>query len=241
MMEYTGLIEINWSIIMIWITGIVLFLVLKKFFFEKVKNFMETRSNSIQDAFDSAEAVNRRADEKMLKNTKRIANVEAEGREIIRDAKIKADAQAREIIEDANKQATEIMNKAEKNIEREKQKAMEEMRKEVAALAMLAAERIVEREIQNIGQDEIVDEVINKARSTGWQNLQLILPTEVRFMKRQKTWEKEMRSQRMPTGCSKYFGTTRTFRILSTIRRYRREKRKERSRRYSTGMYARNF
>ena len=170
MMEYTGLIEINWSIIMIWITVIVLFLVLKKFFFEKVKNFMETRSNSIQDAFDSAEAVNRRADEKMQNYTKRIANVEAEGREIIRDAKIKADAQAREIIEDANKQATEIMNKAEKNIEREKQKAMEEMRKEVAALAMLAAERIVEREIQNIGQNEIVDEVINKARSTGWQN-----------------------------------------------------------------------
>ena len=170
MMEYTGLIEINWSIIMIWITVIVLFLVLKKFFFEKVKNFMETRSNSIQDAFDSAEAVNRRADEKMQNYTKRIANVEAEGREIIRDAKIKADAQAREIIEDANKQATEIMNKAEKNIEREKQKAMEEMRKEVAALAMLAAERIVEREIQNTGQDEIVDEVINKARSTGWQN-----------------------------------------------------------------------
>lgn len=170
MMEYTGLIEINWSIIMIWITVIVLFLVLRKFFFEKVKNFMETRSNSIQDAFDSAEAVNRRADEKMQNYTKRIANVEAEGREIIRDAKIKADAQAREIIEDANKQATEILNKAEKNIEREKQKAMEEMRKEVAALAMLAAERIVEREIQNIGQDEIVDEVINKARSTGWQN-----------------------------------------------------------------------
>lgn len=170
MMVYTGLIEINWSIIMIWITVMVLFLVLKKFFFEKVKNFMETRSNSIQDAFDSAEAVNRRADEKMQNYTKRIANVEAEGREIIRDAKIKADAQAREIIEDANKQATEILNKAEKNIEREKQKAMEEMRKEVAALAMLAAERIVEREIQNIGQDEIVDEVINKARSTGWQN-----------------------------------------------------------------------
>lgn len=170
MMEYTGLIEINWSLVMIWITVIVLFLVLKKFFFEKVRNFMETRSNSIQDAFDSAEAVNRRADEKMQNYTKRIANVEAEGREIIRDAKIKADAQAREIIEDANRQATEMLNKAERNIEREKQKAMEEMRREVAALALMAAERIVEREIQNVGQDEIVDEVINKARSTGWQN-----------------------------------------------------------------------
>lgn len=169
-MEYTGLIEINWSIVMIWITVIVLFLVLKKFFFEKIKNFTENRANSIQDAFDSAEAVNRRADEKMQNYNKRIANVEAEGREIIKEAKLKADAQAREIIEDANKQASEILSKAEKNIEREKAKAMEEVRQEIAALAILAAEKIVEREIQNVGQDEIIDEVINRARSTGWQN-----------------------------------------------------------------------
>ncbi|MFQ7472719.1 MAG: F0F1 ATP synthase subunit B [Anaerovoracaceae bacterium] len=169
-MEYTGLIEINWSIVMIWITVIVLFLVLKKFFFEKIRNFTENRSNSIQDAFDSAEAVNRRADEKMQNYNKRIANVEAEGRELIKEAKIKADAQAREIIEDANKQASEILSKAEKNIEREKAKAMEEVRQEIAALAILAAEKIVEKEIQNVGQDEIIDEVINRARSTGWQN-----------------------------------------------------------------------
>lgn len=169
-MEYTGLIEINWSIIMVWITVIVLFLVLKKFFFEKVKDFMEARSNSIQDAFDSAEAVNRRADEKMENYNRRIANVEAEGREIIKEAKIRADAQAREIIENANSQASEIMAKAERNIEREKAKAMEEMRQEIAALAILAAEKVVEKEISNVGQDAIVDEVINKARSAGWQN-----------------------------------------------------------------------
>lgn len=169
-MEYTGLIEINWSIIMIWLTVVILFLVLKKFFFEKVRDFMEARSNSIQDAFDSAEAVNRRADEKMQNYNKRIANVEAEGRDIIRDAKMKADAQAREIMEEANRQVSEMMAKAERNIEREKAKAMEEMRQEIAALAILAAEKIVEKEIESVGQEAIVDEVINKARSTGWQN-----------------------------------------------------------------------
>ena len=41
-----------------------------------MKDFMEARSNSIQDAFDSAEAVNRRADEKMENYNRRIANVE---------------------------------------------------------------------------------------------------------------------------------------------------------------------
>jgi F-type H+-transporting ATPase subunit b len=169
-MEYTGLIEVNWSLVMIWITVIVLFLVLKKFFFEKVKNFMEARSNSIQDAFDSAEAINRKADEKMENYNRRISNVEAEGREIIREAKVKADAQARDIIEDANKQASDMITKAERAIEREKEKAMEEMRQEIATMAILAAQKIVEREIATTGQEAIVDEIIKQARSTGWQN-----------------------------------------------------------------------
>ena len=47
---------------------------------------------------------------------------------------------------------------------------MEEMKHEIAALAILAAERIVEKEIQNIGQEAIVDDVIRQARSNGWQS-----------------------------------------------------------------------
>jgi len=34
----------------------------------------------------------------------------------------------------------------------------------------MAAEKIVEQEIQRIGQEAIVDEVIKQARSSGWQN-----------------------------------------------------------------------
>ena len=34
----------------------------------------------------------------------------------------------------------------------------------------MVAEKIVEHEIQKVGQEAIVDEVINQARSTGWQN-----------------------------------------------------------------------
>lgn len=144
--------------------------VLGKFLYKPFLNLMETRKQSIQDALDNAELTNRRADEKMQNYNKRIAKVEKEGRDIIREAKIKADAQARDIIEDANQKAAEIMEKAEQSIEREKEKAMEEMRQEIAALAILVAEKIVEHEIQKVGQEAIVDEVIRQARSTGWQN-----------------------------------------------------------------------
>ena len=167
---HEGIIELNWSFLMILINVAILYFILKRFFWEKVRTFMLDRQAAVQDAFDSAEAINRRADEKMQNYSRRIANVEEESREIIRNAKARAEAQAKDIVENAHKEASDIIAKAERTIEIEREKATAEMRQEIAALAIIAAEQIVEKEISSTGQEAIVDEVINKARSTGWQN-----------------------------------------------------------------------
>ena len=170
-MEMTqGLIEFNWSSLMILCNVFILYIILRKFFWEKIKKFMDDRAAAVQDAIDAAEAVNKRADEKMANYSKRIANVEEEGREIIKASKQQADAQAQIIIEEARQQASDIIAKAEKTIEQEKAQAMEEMRKEIASIAMLAAEQIVGREIDNVGQDAIIDQALEDARSAKWQN-----------------------------------------------------------------------
>ena len=106
----------------------------------------------------------------MANYSKRIANVEEEGREIIKASKQQADAQAQIIIEEARQQASDIIAKAERTIEQEKTQAMEEVRKEIASIAMLAAEQIVGREIDNVGQDALIDQAIEDARSAKWQN-----------------------------------------------------------------------
>ena len=170
-MEMTqGLIEFNWTSLMIVVNLFILYIILKKYFWEKIRKFMQDRENAVRDAFDSAEAMNKRADEKMRNYSARIANVEEEGREIIRQAKQQADAQAQDILAEARAQASDIIAKAEKNIELEKAKAMEEMRQEIGTLALMAAEKIVGREIDAVGQEAIIDDVINQARSGGWQN-----------------------------------------------------------------------
>ena len=151
------------------INFLILMGVLTRFLYKPFLNMLAARKQSIKDALDNAELTNRRADEKMEQYSKRISKVEEESREIIRTAKIKADAQARDIIEDARKEAGDIIAKAEKTIEKEKEKAMEEMKQEIAVLAVMAAEKIVEREIQRAGQEAIVEEVIRQARSTGWR------------------------------------------------------------------------
>ena len=152
------------------INFLILMGVLTRFLYKPFLNMLATRKQSIKDALDNAELINRRADEKMEQYSKRISKVEEESREIIRTAKIQADAQARDIIEDARKEAGDIIAKAEKTIEKEKEKTMEEMKQEIAVLAVMAAEKIVEREIQRAGQEAIVEEVIRQARSTGWRN-----------------------------------------------------------------------
>jgi F-type H+-transporting ATPase subunit b len=144
--------------------------VLTKFLYKPFLGVLEERKKKIQDAFDSAEIMNKRADEKMANYTARIANVEEEGREIIKEAKQRAEAQAAEIISDANEKASQIVSAAQRQIELDKQKAMDDMKQQVAALAMMAAEKIVERDIAQIGQEQIVDEIIEQAGSGQWQN-----------------------------------------------------------------------
>lgn len=144
--------------------------VLTKFLYKPFLNMLDKRKQTIQDALENAEMVNRRADEKMEAYSRRIANVEEEGREIIKEAKVRADVQAAEIIREANEKADKIIASAEKQIELEKQKAVEDMKQQIAALALLAAEKIVERDIEQFGQDKIIDEIIEQTGRGQWQN-----------------------------------------------------------------------
>ena len=134
-----GLIEFNWTLLMHLATVLVLFLVVKKFFFEKIHAFMENREQTVRDAFDNAELTNRKADEKMAAFQKRIAGVESEGREIIRQAKIKADDQALEILDKAKQEEEMILQKAKRDVEREKQLAETEMKEQIVNLLQLMA------------------------------------------------------------------------------------------------------
>ncbi|MDD5823367.1 MAG: F0F1 ATP synthase subunit B [Firmicutes bacterium] len=144
--------------------------VLGKFIYKPFLNMLENRKNLIREKFDRADAVNAQADAKMADYEQRIANAEEEGRAILKDAKERAEAMAEGIIAEARAEANDMIVKAQKAIELERASAVEELRGEIAGLALMAAEQIVGREIQNVGHDAIVDQVIKDARSAEWQN-----------------------------------------------------------------------
>lgn len=152
------------------INFLILVLVLGKFLYKPFLGILEKRKQTIEDAFTNAEATNRKADEKYEAYTKKLARAEAESREIIKNARLKADDQANMIVEEARAEAARIKLKAETEALRAKEKALRDVRDQIGQLAILAAEQILEKEIAAEGQEEILDKVLEKAGTSQWQN-----------------------------------------------------------------------
>ena len=89
---------------------------------------------------------------------------------IVADAKKRADLQAKRIVEEAEAKAGQLVSQAEAEIEREKLKALAEMKQYIADLAICAAEQILEKQIDAKGQNEIIDRIIEQEGKSQWQN-----------------------------------------------------------------------
>ncbi len=144
--------------------------VLGKFLYKPFLEALNKRTQAIKDAYDNADATNRKADEKYEAYTKKLARAENEARDIIKQAKLRADEQASLIVQEAKEEAAKIKEQTRIEVEKEKQQAVAEARSEIADLALLAASQIIEKEISVEGQDRIIDSVLQKAGDGKWQN-----------------------------------------------------------------------
>ena len=161
---YQNLLEFNWNLLFTAVTVLVLYLILKHFFFEKVHNIMMARKAMIEEKLMNADQESRKASALLEEYSKTLANAEEEKRQII------ADERADAIVSDAKKEAAEIIVDAHKKMEAEEEKAVSQLKKEIAQLAILTAEQIMEKELENSDQQEIVDKVLEEAASGKWQN-----------------------------------------------------------------------
>ncbi|MDR2157175.1 MAG: F0F1 ATP synthase subunit B [Clostridiales Family XIII bacterium] len=163
------LIGLNWTLLMVLVTFLVLYLVLKKFFFEKVRDFMLAREQKVKDSFDNADAANRIAEEKLAEYNARLARIESERHDILKQAKLQGDETAREIVAEAERQADRLIARAEREIERERLRALEGMREQISLLAVYAAEKIIEQRLDAAEQQTIIDGILRQAGSRQWQ------------------------------------------------------------------------
>ena len=163
--KHQDLLTINWNLIFSVITVLVLILILKHFFFEKVKKFMDERKAKVEEQFQKAEEAENQAREKLDEYNEILAGAEKEKRVIIADAMENAKLQANSVLDEARKEASDIREKSRLQIEREKIAARKEIHNEVGDLAVQLAEKILESELDEDAQASVIDEIISKSEA----------------------------------------------------------------------------
>ena len=166
----TPLIGFNWTLVMVLITFFILYLILKKFFFEKVHDFMEAREQRVKDQFDSAETAEKLAEEHLAEYKAQLEGIEIERRGMLKEARTLAEQRAEQIVREANDHARELIRQAESLIERERAAFAVSMREQVAMLAVYAAEKIIKKELDEEDQMLIIDEIIKQDGDEKWKN-----------------------------------------------------------------------
>lgn len=167
-MGHFELIQFTPTLAMNMITLLVLFLILRKFFFQKVRSFMLAREQKVTDSFANAEKVTQEAEKKLEVYGEKLDGIEQERTDILKESKLKADEQAKNIIDEATEKAHRIIMDAEKEIERERANAMDDMKEQIALLSVYAAEKIIEKQIDAKEQQQIIDGIIEEAGKTTW-------------------------------------------------------------------------
>jgi len=165
-----GLVEFSWSFVFQIVNTLILYLVLKKFLFVPVTNFIQGRQDEIKSSYDDAENLNEEAESLKTEYENKLDNVKEEGQEILIEAKKKADERGNEIIKESKEQAAKLKEKAEKDIELEKKKALNDMKDEISKIAMMAASKVLGNEVDKNKNKELVDDFIKEVGESKWQN-----------------------------------------------------------------------
>jgi F-type H+-transporting ATPase subunit b len=131
---------------------------------------MAAREAEIADSFESAEAKHKEAEGLKAEYQEKLAKSEEEGRSIVRQATQKAESKAADIKKSAEADIADLKAKAQKDIEREHVKAINVLKDDIASMAMLAASKVIEKDIDESAHKSLVDKFINEVGDTKWQN-----------------------------------------------------------------------
>lgn len=161
--EYLELISLNiWHIIATIANLLILTLILRKFLFKPVQKILAERRSQVDTMYSDAEEAKAQAESDKEKYTEKLRGAQDEADSIIKTATARADKLGDEIITDAKQKAADTVKKAEADIEREKKKAMNELKNEISEISVQIAENVVSREIKDEDHKELIDSFIDK-------------------------------------------------------------------------------
>jgi len=135
-------------------------LVLGKFAWKPLLGIIEEREKSVRSAVEEAQLANAEAQKLLEQHREMLREAGRERAELIEKAVGEADQVRTDLVAKARAESEQLVERAREQIEREKSAAIQDLRSQVADLAVEAASRIVTSSLTPENQRKLVDDFI---------------------------------------------------------------------------------
>jgi F-type H+-transporting ATPase subunit b len=136
--------------------------ILWKLAFPKIAEALDKRQKMIEDSIDSANAAKAEAASLLEEYRERLKEARAQADDIVTRARKAGEETERESLEAARTKREELLHQAQRDIEAETSKAIQDIRKEVANLTVLATEKVTRKSLTPDDQKRLVDEALGE-------------------------------------------------------------------------------
>jgi F-type H+-transporting ATPase subunit b len=150
--------------LMIWtllLFGISLW-VLWKYAFPRISEALDKRQHAIEESIDHAERIRHEADEILVEYRERLKEAREQADEIIARARKSGDAHEREAEAEAKAKREQLLEQTRRDIGTETRRAIQEIRREVADLTVLATEKVTRKTLTEEDQRRLVEDALSE-------------------------------------------------------------------------------
>jgi len=146
----------------------VLFIIASNLLFNPVREMMKKRTEKIKNDIDTAVKDKEEALALKEEYSEKLKNIDKEAEVILADARKRALDNEQRIVSEAREEANRILERARTEAELEKQKAADDVKREMVVLASLMAGKVVKASIDTTVQDSIVNDTLKEIGENTW-------------------------------------------------------------------------
>lgn len=147
-----------------------LFLIASYFLFNPVREMLAKRQAKIKDELESAAKDKEDAAGLKQQYEDKLKNIDKEAEEILADARKRAQENENRIVAEAKEEAARIIERAKVEAELEKQKAADDVKREMVVLASVMAGKVVKASIDTTVQESLINETLKEIGESTWQS-----------------------------------------------------------------------
>ena len=155
--------------LMIWtiVVFVISLFALRRWVFPQIGKVLDSRAQAIEGNIDAAEHTRQQADAVLEEYRERLKEARAQAEEIVQRARQTADAHEQEAKGRGQEILAEAAKRAEREIEAATKRALDDIRREVADLTIMATEKVTRKTLDDADQRRLVEEALSELDFSG--------------------------------------------------------------------------